>query len=44
MAAFEPVTALMRAFEVLRLTNQRDHASITEIHSSSGFPSRRCCG
>jgi len=38
MPAFDPVTALMRGLEVLRLTNQLEHASITEIHKQSGIP------
>ena len=38
MAAFEPVTAVLRAFEVLRIINERDRATVTEIHRSSGLP------
>lgn len=38
MPAFDPVTALTRGLDVLRLTNQLEHASITEIHKRSGIP------
>ena len=38
MAAFEPVTAVLRALEVLRLINERDQATVTEIHRLSGLP------
>jgi IclR family mhp operon transcriptional activator len=38
MAAFEPVTSVLRAFEVLRIINERDHATVTEIHRMSGLP------
>jgi IclR family transcriptional regulator, mhp operon transcriptional activator len=38
MAAFEPVTAVLRAFEVLRLINENDRATVTEIHQQSGLP------
>ena len=38
MAAFEPVTSVLRAFEVLRIINERDHATVTEIHRLSGLP------
>jgi IclR family mhp operon transcriptional activator len=38
VAAFEPVTAVLRALEVLRLINERDQATVTEIHRLSGLP------
>jgi IclR family mhp operon transcriptional activator len=38
MAAFEPVTSVLRAFEVLRIVNDRDQATVTEIHRLSGLP------
>jgi IclR family mhp operon transcriptional activator len=38
MPAFDPVTAVVRAFEVLRLINQLEHASVAEIHRNTGYP------
>ncbi|WP_254020057.1 IclR family transcriptional regulator domain-containing protein [Mesorhizobium escarrei] len=38
MPAFDPVTAVLRALEVLRLVNQLDHASVAEIHRQTGIP------
>ena len=38
MTAFEPVTSVLRAFEVLRIINERDQATVTEIHRVSGLP------
>jgi IclR family mhp operon transcriptional activator len=38
MPAFDPVTALVRGLEVLRLVNQLERASVTEIHRRSGIP------
>jgi IclR family transcriptional regulator, mhp operon transcriptional activator len=38
MPVFDPVTAVLRAFEVLRLINQLEHASIAEIHRNTGYP------
>jgi IclR family mhp operon transcriptional activator len=38
MAAFDPVNAVVRALDVLRLINRLDHASITEIHKQTGLP------
>lgn len=38
MAAFDPVNAVVRALEVLRLINRLDQASVVEIHRQTGFP------
>jgi IclR family mhp operon transcriptional activator len=38
MAAFDPVTSVLRAFEVLRIINERDQATVTEIHRLTGLP------
>jgi IclR family mhp operon transcriptional activator len=38
MPAFDPVTALVRGLEVLRVVNQLEHASVTEIHRRTGIP------
>jgi IclR family mhp operon transcriptional activator len=38
MPAFDPVTAVVRALEVLRLINQLEAASVATIHKSTGYP------
>jgi IclR family mhp operon transcriptional activator len=38
MPAFEPVTAVIRALDVLRIVNQMEHASVTEIHKRTSLP------
>jgi len=38
MPSFDPVTAVLRALEVLRLINQLEHASVPEIRESTGLP------
>jgi IclR family mhp operon transcriptional activator len=38
MTAFEPVTSVLRAFEVLRIINEQDRATVTEIHRLSALP------
>ena len=38
MAAFEPVTAVLRALEVLRIINDRNQATVTEIHRLTRLP------
>jgi IclR family mhp operon transcriptional activator len=38
MPVFDPVTAVVRGLDVLRLVNQLERASITDIHRRSGIP------
>jgi IclR family transcriptional regulator, mhp operon transcriptional activator len=38
MAVFDPVTAVVRALDVLRLVNRLEHASVTEIHKQTEIP------
>jgi IclR family transcriptional regulator, mhp operon transcriptional activator len=38
MPAFDPVTAVLRALEVLRLINHLEAASVAAIHRSTGYP------
>lgn len=38
MPSFDPVTALVRGLDVLRLINQLDRATVTEIHRHTGIP------
>jgi IclR family mhp operon transcriptional activator len=38
MPAFEPVTAVVRALEVLRHINQLERTSVAEIHKQTGIP------
>lgn len=38
MAAFDPVTAVIRALDVLRLVNKLEHASVTDIYRQTGIP------
>jgi IclR family transcriptional regulator, mhp operon transcriptional activator len=38
MPAFDPVTAVLRALEVLRLINQLEAASVPAIHRRTGYP------
>jgi len=38
MPAFDPVTAVLRALEVLRLINQLEAASVAALHRTTGYP------
>ena len=38
MPAFDPVTAVVRALEILRTVNELERSSVTEIHRHTGIP------